>query len=51
MGLQWVSWGRVEPCNGVVSVHVDVVVIDVLRSESDLVMTFGFGFGACCEHG
>ena len=42
MGLQWVSWGRVEPCNGAVSVHVGVVVIDVLRAESDLVMTFGW---------
>ena len=39
MGLQWVSWGRVEPCNGAVSVHVGVVVIDVLRVT--LVMTFG----------
>ena len=41
MGLQWVSWGRIDPCNGLVSVHVGVVVIDVLRSESDLVMMFG----------
>ena len=37
MGLQWVSWGRVEPCNWAVSVHVGVgvvvvvVMIDVLR--------------------